>query len=200
MVPTDALVRFAQAFAAEHPSVQLVVHTDLLSAVTAHVRGKRAAIGIAGEDADLSELEHRRVTEIRLLPVVAPGHALAKVRGPIGADTLAGSVQIVLSERRDPSEPGSGDRGVFSTQTWRVADLATKHELILGGLGWGHLPEHLVDGDLRRKKLVQLPLSTWGGDVPRYALSLVRRRGARIGPVAQWAEVKLVGLCHEAAS
>ena len=33
------------------------------------------------------------------------------------------------------------------------------------------------------------------GNPPRYALSLVRRRGARIGPVAQWAELRLGTLC-----
>ena len=49
--------------------------------------------------------------------------------------------------------------------------------------------------DLKKKRLVELTLATWGGNPPRYALSVVRRRGARIGPVAQWAELRLGALC-----
>jgi DNA-binding transcriptional LysR family regulator len=200
MVPATVLVDFARALAREHPSVQLVLMTETLSTVTAHVRARRAAWGIAGQDADLTDLEHRHIADLRLLPVVAAGHPLARPGAPLDLEALASAVQIVLSVRRDPSEPVAADHGVLSPQTWRVADLATKHALIRGGLGWGHLPEHLVKSDLARRRLVALELAAWGGEPPRYGLSLVRRRGARVGPIAQWAEVRLLGLCHEATA
>jgi DNA-binding transcriptional LysR family regulator len=200
MFPANALVAFAQEFSREHPAVALDLYTESLSAVTALVREKRVALGIAGEDADLSGLERRRVAELRLLPVAAPGYALVRPgSAPLDAAALARSVQIVLSARRagEGEAPGA-DHGVFAARTWRVADLTAKHALIAGALGWGHMPEHLVRDDLRAGRLVELRLATWGSDVPRRALVLVRRRNAAMGPVARWVEARLTSLCRDA--
>src|SRR4051812_48921690 len=46
MFPTSSLVTFANDFAREHPSVELVLFTEVLSAVTAHVRQKRSILGV----------------------------------------------------------------------------------------------------------------------------------------------------------
>src|SRR3954447_3131151 len=150
LFPTGSLVGFAQDFARVHPDVQLVLFTEILSAVTAHVRDRRAAWGIAIEDADLGDLDRRAIADVRLIPVAAREHPLAHPRdpnSPIDAATLDQAVQIVLGEHGHDAERGD-DQGVFSARTWRVVDLATKHALIAGGLGWGHMPEHLVREDL----------------------------------------------------
>src|SRR5436190_1668300 len=130
LFPPESLVAFAKDFAAEHPDVSLALFTDLLSAVTAHVREKRSAWGIALEDADLDGLDHRPVADVRLIPVAAGGHALAKRQGSIEAPALAEAVQIVLGEHRHEAEHGADTKGVFSPRTWRVVDLATKRALI----------------------------------------------------------------------
>jgi DNA-binding transcriptional LysR family regulator len=199
LFPTASLVAFAKDFAAEHPDVRLVLFTDVLSAVTAHVRDRRSSWGIAIEDADLAELDRRPIADVRLLPVAAPGHALARRKGSLDAGTLADAVQIVLGEHRDQAaERSSDDHGVMSTRTWRVVDLATKKALIAGGLGWGHMPEHLVRDDLRARRLVELRLQAWGDQPPRRSLILVWRRQAVLGPVATWAQEHLSALCRRA--
>jgi DNA-binding transcriptional LysR family regulator len=201
MFPVTALVAFAKAFSREHPSVELVLFSETLSAVTAHVRDRRATLGIAGADADLTDLDRRAITEVRLVPVAAAAHPLARLQAQtahsLDAAALSRAIQIVLSERTQAGDPQSADHGVLSPQTWRVADLATKHALIRGGLGWGHLPEHLVRRDLRSGRLVALQLDALGSEVPRLSLLLVRRRGAVIGPVTQWVEARLTQLCRE---
>jgi len=194
MFPTASLVPFAKDFAAEHPSVALVLFTEVLSAVTAHVRERRSAWGIAIEDANLTDLERRPIAEVRLVPVAARAHPLARLGGPIDAAGLADAVQIVLGEHRD-SAASSDDHGVFSPRTWRVVDQATKHALIAGGLGWGHLPEHVVRDDLREGRLVELTLEAWGSGAPRRTLMLVWRREAVLGTVARWAQERLTKLC-----
>ncbi|MCC7540088.1 MAG: LysR family transcriptional regulator [Deltaproteobacteria bacterium] len=199
MYPAAALVTFARELAREHPSVELALSIETLSAVTALVRDRRATLGIAGEDADLTGLETRRVSEVRLVPVAAASHALAKHEGPIDRGALSRATQIVLSERAaNAGEVASKDHGVLSPHTWRVADLATKHALIAGGLGWGHMPEHVVRSELSRKQLVALRIGTWGEWPPRRALVLVRREGAVLGPVGRWAERRLATLCRSA--
>jgi len=184
MFPTASLVAFAKDFAREHPSVELLLFTEVLSGVTAHVREKHSTWGIAIEDADLADLDRRPVADVRLIPVAAPGHSVS----------IADAIQIVLGRA------GGEDQGVFSPRTWRVVDLATKHALIVGGLGWGHLPEHLVRDDLAAGRLLELSLEAWGNVAPRRALVLVWRPGVVMGPVAKWAQAHLTKLCREAVS
>jgi DNA-binding transcriptional LysR family regulator len=196
LFPSAALVAFAREFRATHPAVELVLFTDVLSAVTDHVRERHSSWGIAVEDADLSELERRTIAQVRLLPVAAPEHALARHAAAIGAAQLEQAVQIVLGEHRPEAERRAVDHGVFSPRRWRVVDLATKRALIVGGLGWGHLPEHLVRADVRAGRLVALELEAWGGAPLRRSLVLVHRPDAVLGPVAQWAQRRLGDLCR----
>jgi DNA-binding transcriptional LysR family regulator len=200
LFPISSLIDFAKEFAREQPGVELMLHSDVLSAVTAHVREKRSTFGVAIEDADFSGLERRAIAEVRLLPVAASFHALATRAGPLGAASLAEAVQIVLGEHQQEGERASGDRGVFSPRTWRVVDLATKHALIENGLGWGHLPEHLVREQLGAGSLVELSLEPWGGVAPRRALVLVWRPAAVVGKVAKWAQSRLSELCQQAVA
>jgi DNA-binding transcriptional LysR family regulator len=196
LFPTESLVEFARNFSAEHPGVGLVLFTEVLSAVTAQVREKRAAWGVAIEDADLTDLDRRPIVDVRLIPVAASGYPLAQHGGSIDGAALAETVQIVLAEHRHDNQRATDDHGVFSPRTWRVVDLPTKHALILGGLGWGHLPEHMVREDLRAGRLVELRLDVWGNVAPRRSLVLVWRRGAVMGPVARWAQEHLAQLCQ----
>jgi DNA-binding transcriptional LysR family regulator len=196
LFPTSSLVAFAKDFAASHPSVDLVLFTDTLSAVTAHVRDKRSTWGIAVEDADFTDLERRPVADVRLVPVAAPTHALAREAGPIGQAVLTDALQIVLGEHRQDRDEES--HGVFSRRTWRVVDLAAKHALITSGLGWGHMPEHLIRDDLREGRLAELHLEVWGDAGLRRSLVIVWRRGAILGPVALRAQERLAQLCRNA--
>jgi DNA-binding transcriptional LysR family regulator len=196
LFPTEALVGFAREFRERHPDVELLLYTEVLSAVTDHVRAGKSSFGIAVEDADLRELEGRAIADVRLVPVAAPQHALAAHRGALDTVALADAVQIVLGEDRPSAEHGGDEHGVFSPRRWRVVDLGTKHALIASGLGWGHLPEHLVRADLAAGRLVSLPLRAWGGRPLRRSLLIVQRPDAVLGPVAQWAEARMGELCR----
>lgn len=196
LFPAAALVAFAREFRALHPAVELVLFTDVLSAVTAHVRERQSSWGIAVEDAELSELERRVIAHVELVPVAAPEHPLARQQRPLDLAQLADAVQIVLGTQRPEAQAASEDRGVFSARRWRVVDLATKLELIAGGLGWGHLPEHVARADLRAGRLVQLQLEAWGNQPLRRTLLLVSRPDASLGPVARWAQSRLGQLCR----
>ncbi|MCP3145353.1 LysR family transcriptional regulator [Pyxidicoccus xibeiensis] len=199
MFPTSALLAFVKELAQAHPGVELALEVELLAAVTALVRERRSTLGIAGSDVDLTGLEQRHIADLKMIPVAAPSHPLASAKDVITDERLASVVQVVLSERLATGSPGTADRGVFSSRIWRVADLMTKHELIKGGLGWGHEPEHLVREDLEAGRLVALRLAAWeGGFLPKRSLALVRRKGSPLGPVATWAANRLTALCQDA--
>ena len=77
MFPTSALMAFIHELAQAHPGVELALEIEFLAAVTALVRERRATLGIAGTDLDLSGLEQRPLALLRMIPVAAPSHPLA---------------------------------------------------------------------------------------------------------------------------
>src|SRR5438309_8177420 len=46
--------------------------------------------------------------------------------------------QLVLTDRSELSQ--GKEFGVFSANTWRLADLGAKHAFLRAGLGWGGMP------------------------------------------------------------
>jgi DNA-binding transcriptional LysR family regulator len=192
LFPLPALIDVCRAFAAEFPTVDLRIDTQVLSAVSARVLDGSATLGVVSPAGLLPGLERHVLSPIQMISVVAPEHPLASHRGRIGHDVLSRSIQIVLSERGDR---GVEDQGVLSPRTWRVADLHTKHMMLRAGLGWGNLPEHLVHDDLRTKKLVAIRPEAWADGELRLFLSAVHRNETVIGPAHEWLLRELGTLC-----
>jgi DNA-binding transcriptional LysR family regulator len=102
-------------------------------------------------------------------------------------------VQIVLSEQ--PAGDGR-DFGVVSLNTWRVGDLTAKHKLILGGIGWGGMPEPMVRADIKTRSLVRLNLRDWRGG--EYVMKVVHKTDTPPGPAGRWLIERLAPLSPEA--
>jgi DNA-binding transcriptional LysR family regulator len=47
---------------------------------------------------------------------------------------------------------------VIGTQSWRLADLGSKHILLREGIGWGYMPEPMVREDIEGGRLVPLDM------------------------------------------
>ena len=67
-------------------------------------------------------------------------------------------------------------------RSWTVSDQLMKSELILQGMGWGHMPEFLIDEDLRKKRLLDISGKHLRGGMADIVAA--RRREAPHGPVA----------------
>lgn len=200
LLPVRAVVDLTREFAREFPTVELRLYTETLSAVSALVRAGTCQIGVVGPAANSSGLEREHLLSVRMVSVVAPSHPLAsaaksRARG-IRTPQLAQHVHIVLSERGDERTP---DQAVLSPRTWRIADLATKKALLLAGLGWGNLPEHMVDDELAKGRLLRIRPAAWSDDEWNLSLAVVHRPELARGPAARWVLSRLPALCTRAA-
>lgn len=193
LFPLEALVDLCEQFRDEFPSVDLRVDTQTMTGVSTRVIEGSATIGVALPMSVTPGLERKVLTTIRMIPVVAPTHPLAAVRGPIPTTRLRDSIQLVLSELQGEGHP---DQAVLSSRTWRVRDLHTKHALLRAGLGWGNLPEHLVREDLRARRLVKIRVEAWGEDEYKLYLSAIYRGDVTFGPAHRWllAHLERLGL------
>ncbi len=191
--PIAALVEMCRGFAKQFPTVELRVDVQTMSVVAQRVQDGAATAGVAMSAVTPATLERQALTPIRMIPVVAATHPLAKSRGRIGVAALAEHIQIVLAERM--AEGGSPDRGVLSPRTWRVHDLETKRAMLRAGLGWGNLPQHMLRADLQKKRLVRIRPQAWADDEHTVHLAVVYRRDATLGPAHRWVFGELARLC-----
>jgi len=190
--PSRGLVSLALSLRSEFPSLALRIDTDTLASISMRIARRECDVGIAGPLGTSEGLERVAVGSVLLIPVAARNHPLAAVRRRIATETVAAETQIVLSEHGLGASP---DQAVLSERTWRVADLSTKREFILGGLGWGNLPEPLVREDLERGDLVRLALAAWSDEEHRLPLALVFPPAIRKRPIIRWLVAKVPALC-----
>ena len=183
MLPTANLVGSLVAFRAAFPTVTLRLSVEALGAVARLVLDGTCTVGVCGPLARTTAgLEHRPLGGVRILPVASPDHPLSQVRGPIPRAALRDHVQLVLTDRSDLTR--GQDFGVLSPETWRLGDLGAKHALLLGGLGWGSMPEAMVAGDVARGGLVVLDIE--GSGPVEYGIFGVHRADAPPGPAGVW--------------
>ena len=118
---------------------------------------------------------------MELIPVAAPNHPLAAGCG-LGPGAARDFVQLVLTDRSALTK--GRDFSVIGVRTWRLADLGSKHALLLAGIGWGNMPEPMVHDDLAAGRLKHLDLSEWSGGF--YAFHAIYRTDTPPGPAAAW--------------
>lgn len=198
LFPLSSLAELCTAFATEFPTVDLRVDTQTMSAVAARVLASEASFGIAIAPGLRPGLVSHRLAAIRMVPVVAPSHPLAALRGIVPRTRFAQAVQIVLTERERSAGVGVDDQAVLSTRTWRIADLHTKRALLLAGLGWGNLPHHVVEADLAARRLVRLRPEGWAENEHTLPLLAIHRPDAKLGPAHRWLLSALGPLCARA--
>ncbi|MDV6330725.1 LysR family transcriptional regulator [Asticcacaulis sp. 201] len=182
MLPTARLVDALQAFQASFPIIPLRLHVEALGAIAQLVVAKSAVVGISGPlNTSIEGLDRRHIGTVRLIPVAAPFHPLGR-KGRKSPGEARNHIQLVLTDR-SPITAGQ-DFGVIGLKTWRLADLGSKHALLLAGVGWGSMPEFMVRGDIEAGRLVALDLPDW--HVNLYDMHAIWRTDTPPGPAAQW--------------
>ncbi|MGH8141998.1 MAG: LysR family transcriptional regulator [Steroidobacteraceae bacterium] len=136
-------------------------------------------------------IERRWLREAEMVTVCAPFHPLASTPTPIPMDEFGRHVQIVVTD----NQPGAGkiQQGVAGKRQWLVNDLSAKRDLLKAGLGWGHLPWHLVAEDLASGLLVELERRAW--HLGHLAFMISQRRGYDLS-ACESRLVELLGKTH----
>jgi DNA-binding transcriptional LysR family regulator len=183
MYPMDALTRAATHSGKVYPHTPLRLYVEALGGVIKPVLERECCIGIIGSLPDVpDQLQTEPLLNVRFVTVVSPQHALAKRRGVVPRAIVSRHVQLVLTDRTALTH--GRDFGVLSPLTWRLADLGAKHAFLKAGLGWGHMPVHMVQADLDSGTLVSIRVE----DVPRHdvmPMKIVYRKDAPPGPAAR---------------
>lgn len=189
LLPLDRLTQLLREFNDRFPTVPVRLLVETLGGVERAVRDGHARIGVGSQlHMTMTGFQRVDIQAVRLIPVAAPHHPLARARDAAPREA-SDFFQLILSER--PAAAGL-DFGVVSLNSWRIGDLAVKHALLLAGLGWGGMPEPAVRADIASGRLVRLDLRNWRGG--EYAMQAVHKIDTPPGPAGRWLIERLVTL------
>jgi len=189
LCPRPQLLGLLGRFFAGCPDTRLHLHFEAVTGPWERLFEDDADLILHRIDKRDARLEWIDLCDVPLVPVVAP--ALLAGTPPRAATPalMRGFTQCVMRDTaRNP--PPDEYFVVEGAPRCTVADQAMKKEIILQGLGWGHVPRFLVDGELRDGRLLSIGGRHFRGRVEQ--LVAARRRDRPHGPVAQrlWASLR----------
>jgi len=111
-------------------------------------------IGAAGEGPSGGGYHVEVIDTINFVFAVAPNHALANVNKPLGKAELYQHRAITVSDSVRKMPPRTVGL-LFGQETLAVANMRTKYEFQLAGLGFGFLPEPLARDAIAKGLLVE---------------------------------------------
>jgi DNA-binding transcriptional LysR family regulator len=183
--PIDAITQVAKEFRGHYPGVPLRIYVEALGAAIQPVLDGRCSVGVIGSLPVIPDtLSNERLPGVAYLMVAAADHPLTAHKGTIPKEILGKYTQIVLTDRSALS--AGREMGVMSPTTWRLADLFAKHHFLLNGLGWGGMPLHIIQNDLKEGRLAILSIEDVPPDGLPLPMSAVWQTKSPPGPAGRW--------------
>jgi DNA-binding transcriptional LysR family regulator len=185
ILPSPRVVDAIKVFRVAFPTVSMHVRVEASSAVAQLVLARAVTVGVSGlfpGEALTDDIEAIVIGSVDLVPVCAPSHLLARGGAPASE---AEHVQLVLANR---SAVVPFDRSGL-VQPWRLTDLTSMQMLLKEGVGWGYLPEPMVNADIESGQLVALS----GQPRRSCVLHAIYRKDTSLGPAASFLVSSLVG-------
>jgi DNA-binding transcriptional LysR family regulator len=165
------------------PAVRLELSTERLAGAADALHEERADLVVATRLGVRSEkVEAAHFCSVRIVPLARFDHPLATCGVPIPPVLLRTHPQIVLRDSARGSDSPSLNV-LEGGLRWSVTDVAAKRDIILAGMGWGGLPEHVAAGDLADGVLVALQVPAF--EVGAMEVFTMRRRDRAHGVVAR---------------
>ncbi|CAB3754613.1 LysR family transcriptional regulator [Paraburkholderia solisilvae] len=188
LCPLPATLGTLKRFFDESSGTRLVLHFEAISGPWERLKNGECDLIFHHLDKPSPAIESIELFEVKVVPVAAPGFLNRPADAVLTPDDFVSHVQCIIRDTaRQPSE--ANYYVIDGAPTCTVPDQLMKRELIVQGLAWGHMPYHLVEGDLREQRLLSMEGPHMrGATLKHYA---ARLRSAAHGPVAQrlWSQL-----------
>jgi DNA-binding transcriptional LysR family regulator len=163
------------------PGTRLHLHFEAISGPWERLLDGDADLILHHIDKSDSRFEYLDLFPVRLIPVAAPGFLRFPASRSITPEQMRDYVQCVIRDTARHSPPHDYYL-LEGARRWTVSDQLMKKELIVQGMGWGHLPRYLIERELKKGKLISLVGEHFRGG--KLELAAACRRDAPHGPIA----------------
>ena len=168
----------------EFPHTQIILRQEYINGALEAVKSEQADLALTAIDnlaLQSGKYQTKHLYQGYLCNVASPKFLQRHVNLSSVAQ-LKAAYQIVVQDS------GQTSQGVnYSVQTgqrcWYVNDFSTKKTLIMSGMGWGRLPNHMIKDELNANTLVAVKLSDFDTEIAlNYQATKLKSR--MLGPVA----------------
>ena len=181
LCPGELVLPLLSSFFADRDQTRLHLDYEAVGGPGERLRDATADLAFHRADDSDATLEQIRMRDVRLVPVAAPGLLPFERDADIAPDQLRPFTQCVIRDTAREAMPEDHFL-VDGAHRCSVADHGMKKELILHRMGWGHLPDFMIEEEVRTGRLVSLQGRHLPGRVETVAA--LRRRDRPHGPVA----------------
>ncbi len=179
--PFDNVINVIRQFSMKNPSVRVFLSVENLGGSIEQLLLGKTDIALAEVTDMPDQVEGVLWDKIEFVPVSTPEYPPAQSKTKLTKSDMLQYVQIVVADSSRQLKPKTA--GVLKDAIhWTVNDFSIKRQLILAGLGWGNMPIHLVEEDLKSKRLVIIPYSTSINLLVDFYL--LKRKDALLGPMS----------------
>lgn len=181
LCPRPPILALLSNFFSDVPRTRLHLHFEAVQGPLERLLDGDADLILHGIDRSDTRLEWIDLCKVRLLPVVAPGFLDFPISRAIRPEQMRAYTQCIIRDTALHSTARDYYL-VEGAHQCTVPDHAMKKEVILQGMGWGHLPRFLIEKELDEGSLVSIAGKYLPGSME--AVAAVRRLDRRPGPVA----------------
>lgn len=174
------------------PNLQLNLMTETIANNANAINTGTSDIAITPMTTDISsELEFKYLFSVERIAVASAHSAIAQLRQPLSSAALLDETQLVLKDAEQ--NPQLAFKSIISgARTFQVNDLKTQKSLIQAGVGWGWLPRHMIETELKNGEMILLDIDGYPVDTIEHFL--VRKLDVNHGDISQriWNDAHLV--------
>lgn len=181
LCPMPETLALLRRFFDDCPATRLNLHFEAISGPWERLFDGEADLIFHHIDKSDPRLEFIDLFSNELVPVVAPGFLSFPVSRSITPEHLRGHVQCVIRDTARHSPPRDYYL-IDGARSWTVTDQLMKKQIILQGMGWGHLPLFMIADELRDGRLLSIAGKHLRGGAGEIVAA--RRRDKSHGPVA----------------
>lgn len=182
LCPLAKTLNLLSRFFAKNRATRLNLFFEAVSGPWERLFDDEADLIVHRIDKTDARIEWIDLARIPIVPVAAPGFLDFPVSRTLRPVRFRDFMQCVIRDTARHSPPDDHFL-VEGAPQCTVADHAMKKEIIVQGMGWGHLPRFMIEPELRSGKLLSLAGRYLPGRIEE--LCVARRRDRPQGPVAE---------------
>lgn len=180
--PLPPVLTTLKSIEQNYPETQIRLTTEHMGGAMERLFGEHSDLIITTQtDIDLDLMEAEAYQSINIIPVAHHSHALVGQLGILSRNDIKPYAQVIVTDSSQSRTKQSLDV-LPQNRRWYVTDFAAKKDIIMAGMGWGGMPEHLISAELKAGELVRVHVD--GFDVRNSQQYLIRRTDKPIGTVA----------------
>ncbi len=199
LFPVSIIINLLKHYIETYSGTRFNLTIEYIEGAKERLINSDANLAILSKDQIVAGLESKPLMTVSLLPVATPDFPAIQLQRELSDEELKQYIQVIVGDssqsvrqETNPNYP-TGAVGLFiDGKHWIVNDNTIKKQIIMAGLGWGRLPEYLIDKELASKTLV--PLKSKTIKPVQAEMHIVRRKDRFVGSITEhiWNEIPLV--------